>query len=148
MESQIINDSVPISDSDSDIISSTSLLAPVIDLRVYIIENYLDIFEIVEDTPERGLPSQSLSGTLSPGIGNLTNLQSVLLQNNAISGVIPSAIGKLEKLQALDLSNNKLGGNIPTSLLLCLLLIRTFAYMQCKLVRQLNSLTSNVRSQD
>jgi len=25
----------------------------------------------------RGLPSQSLSGTLSPGIGNLSNLQSV-----------------------------------------------------------------------
>lgn len=62
-----------------------------------------------------GLPSQSLSGTISPGIGNLTNLQSVLLQNNAISGVIPSAIGTLEKLQTLDLSNNKLGGNIPSS---------------------------------
>lgn len=27
--------------------------------------------------PYRGLPSQNLSGTLSPGIGNLTNLQSV-----------------------------------------------------------------------
>lgn len=62
-----------------------------------------------------GLPSQSLSGTISQGIGNLTKLQSVWLQNNAISGVIPSAIGKLEKLQTLDLSNNKLVGNIPSS---------------------------------
>ncbi|KAM0932833.1 putative protein kinase RLK-Pelle-LRR-II family [Dioscorea sansibarensis] len=63
-----------------------------------------------------GLPSQSLSGTLSPGIGNLTNLQSVLLQNNAISGPIPVDIGKLGKLQTLDLSNNQFSGGIPGSL--------------------------------
>ncbi|XP_061372730.1 protein NSP-INTERACTING KINASE 3 isoform X2 [Gastrolobium bilobum] len=63
-----------------------------------------------------GLPSQNLSGTLSPWIGNLTNLQSVLLQNNAISGQIPAAIGILEKLQTLDLSNNAFSGEIPSSL--------------------------------
>ncbi|ONK81215.1 uncharacterized protein A4U43_C01F26610 [Asparagus officinalis] len=63
-----------------------------------------------------GLPSQSLSGTLSPGIGNLTKLQSVLLQNNAISGPIPADIGKLEKLQTLDLSSNQFSGSIPSSL--------------------------------
>lgn len=63
-----------------------------------------------------GMPSQSLSGTLSPGIGNLTNLQSVLLQNNAISGPIPADIGKLGKLQTLDLSNNQFNGGIPSSL--------------------------------
>ncbi|CAN0923966.1 Protein NSP-INTERACTING KINASE 3 [Linum grandiflorum] len=63
-----------------------------------------------------GLPSQSLSGTLSPSIGNLSYLQSVLLQNNAISGPIPSSIGKLEKLQTLDLSNNSFYGEIPASL--------------------------------
>ncbi|KAG8641710.1 protein NSP-INTERACTING KINASE 3 [Manihot esculenta] len=63
-----------------------------------------------------GLPSQSLSGSLSPWIGNLSNLQSVLLQNNAISGRIPAAIGKLEKLQTLDLSNNTFSGEIPASL--------------------------------
>ncbi|RWW88761.1 hypothetical protein BHE74_00002346 [Ensete ventricosum] len=63
-----------------------------------------------------GLPSQSLSGMLSPRIGNLTNLQSMLLQNNAISGPIPAEIGKLEKLQMLDLSNNQFRGTIPSSL--------------------------------
>ncbi|KAF6172716.1 hypothetical protein GIB67_018684 [Kingdonia uniflora] len=68
------------------------------------------------------LPSQSLSGTLSPGIGNLSNLQSVLLQNNAIFGPIPANMGKLQKLQALDLSNNNrlnnksLSGPFPESL--------------------------------
>ncbi|KAK3041821.1 hypothetical protein RJ639_000337 [Escallonia herrerae] len=63
-----------------------------------------------------GLPSQSLSGKLSPGIGNLSNLKSVLLQNNAISGSIPAAIGRLEKLQTLDLSSNKFIGEIPSPL--------------------------------
>ncbi|KAI3997660.1 hypothetical protein MKX01_040633 [Papaver californicum] len=63
-----------------------------------------------------GLPSQSLSGSLSPGIGNLSYLQSVLLQNNDISGPIPTEIGKLKKLQTLDLSNNKFNGVIPHSI--------------------------------
>ncbi|GAB2280488.1 Protein NSP-INTERACTING KINASE 3 [Dionaea muscipula] len=63
-----------------------------------------------------GLPSQSLSGRLSPGIGNLTKLESVLLQNNAISGPIPPVIGNLEKLQTLDLSNNSFDGVIPSSI--------------------------------
>ncbi|PAN24020.1 hypothetical protein PAHAL_4G185300 [Panicum hallii] len=60
-------------------------------------------------------PSQSLSGMLSPTIGNLTNLQIVLLQNNNITGPIPAEIGKLSKLKTLDLSSNHLYGGIPTT---------------------------------
>ncbi|KAK7304129.1 hypothetical protein RJT34_15194 [Clitoria ternatea] len=63
-----------------------------------------------------GAPSQSLSGTLSPAIGNLTNLRQVLLQNNNISGKIPPELGLLPKLQTLDLSNNRFSGLIPLSL--------------------------------
>ncbi|KAL2335341.1 hypothetical protein Fmac_016554 [Flemingia macrophylla] len=63
-----------------------------------------------------GIPSQNLSGTLSPSIGNLTNLQNVGLQNNNITGPIPSEIGKLSKLHTLDLSNNFFNGEIPPSL--------------------------------
>ncbi|KAM7268046.1 hypothetical protein ACFE04_010212 [Oxalis oulophora] len=63
-----------------------------------------------------GTPSQNLSGTLSPSIGNLTNLQIVLLQNNNITGPIPSEIGKLTNLHTLDLSNNFFTGAIPSSL--------------------------------
>ncbi|KAK7256618.1 hypothetical protein RIF29_30072 [Crotalaria pallida] len=48
-------------------------------------------------------------------IGNLTNLQIVLLQNNNITGPIPSDLGKLSKLQTLDLSNNFFSGEIPSS---------------------------------
>ncbi|XP_077238212.1 putative LRR receptor-like serine/threonine-protein kinase At4g30520 [Tasmannia lanceolata] len=63
-----------------------------------------------------GAPSQNLSGTLSEKIGNLTNLQQVLLQNNNISGEIPAELGKLSKLQTLDFSNNQFFGLIPDSL--------------------------------
>ncbi|CAO2828445.1 unnamed protein product [Amaranthus hypochondriacus] len=63
-----------------------------------------------------GIPSQGLYGSLSPSIGNLTNLQTVLLQNNNISGHIPPELGKLSKLQTLDLSDNHFRGRIPPSL--------------------------------
>ncbi|XVE98647.1 hypothetical protein REPUB_Repub03eG0124900 [Reevesia pubescens] len=62
-----------------------------------------------------GSPSQSLSGTLSGTIGNLTNLRQVLLQNNNLSGEIPPELGTLTKLQTLDLSNNRFSGSIPGS---------------------------------
>ncbi|CAH2061315.1 unnamed protein product [Thlaspi arvense] len=62
-----------------------------------------------------GAPSQSLSGTLSGSIGNLTNLRQVLLQNNNISGKIPPELCSLPKLQTLDLSNNRFSGEIPGS---------------------------------
>ncbi|KAJ6759241.1 SOMATIC EMBRYOGENESIS RECEPTOR KINASE 1 [Salix koriyanagi] len=63
-----------------------------------------------------GAPSQSLSGSLSGTIGNLTNLRQVLLQNNNISGQIPPELGTLSKLQTLDLSNNRFSGAVPESL--------------------------------
>ncbi|XP_074592331.1 protein NSP-INTERACTING KINASE 1-like [Curcuma longa] len=63
-----------------------------------------------------GTPSQNLSGTLSPSIGNLTNLEIVLLQNNNISGPMPKEIGRLSKLKTLDLSNNYFTGEIPSSI--------------------------------
>ncbi|XP_038892715.1 protein NSP-INTERACTING KINASE 2-like isoform X2 [Benincasa hispida] len=63
-----------------------------------------------------GAPSQNLSGSLSPSIGNLTNLQSVLLQDNNISGAIPMELGNMPSLDTLDLSSNDFHGQIPTSL--------------------------------
>ncbi|TKY71857.1 LRR receptor serine/threonine-protein kinase [Spatholobus suberectus] len=57
-----------------------------------------------------------LSGTISSGIGNLSHLQTLLLQNNQLSGPIPTEIGKLLELQTLDLSGNQLHGEIPNSL--------------------------------
>ncbi|GAA0154984.1 transmembrane signal receptor [Lithospermum erythrorhizon] len=63
-----------------------------------------------------GTPSQNLSGILSQSIGNLTNLQIILLQNNNIAGPIPSKLGHLSKLHTLDLSSNHFSGEIPSSL--------------------------------
>ncbi|KAI4357919.1 hypothetical protein L6164_001835 [Bauhinia variegata] len=63
-----------------------------------------------------GIPSQNLSGILSPSVGNLTYLQSVLLQDNNIYGHIPSEFGKLQKLETLDLSDNQFSGQLPDTL--------------------------------
>ncbi|KAI4332535.1 hypothetical protein L6164_017436 [Bauhinia variegata] len=62
------------------------------------------------------MASTGLSGSLSPGIANLSHLRTLLLQNNQLSGPIPAEIGKLSELQTLDLSGNQFDGEIPTSL--------------------------------
>uniref|UniRef100_A0A7C9DKG8 non-specific serine/threonine protein kinase n=1 Tax=Opuntia streptacantha TaxID=393608 RepID=A0A7C9DKG8_OPUST len=62
------------------------------------------------------MASMGLSGTLSPSIGNLTHLHSMLIQNNKLCGSIPTEIGKLQQLQTLDLSDNQFSGEIPESI--------------------------------
>ncbi|KAI3710133.1 hypothetical protein L2E82_39907 [Cichorium intybus] len=62
------------------------------------------------------MASTGLAGTLSPSIGNLAHLHTLLLQNNALSGPIPAEIGKLTELETLDLSSNEFVGEIPSSL--------------------------------
>ncbi|XP_024992763.1 probable LRR receptor-like serine/threonine-protein kinase At5g45780 isoform X2 [Cynara cardunculus var. scolymus] len=62
------------------------------------------------------MASTGLAGMLSPNIGNLGHLRTLLLQNNALSGPIPAEIGKLTGLETLDLSSNQFVGEIPSSL--------------------------------
>ncbi|KAL6201334.1 hypothetical protein ACLB2K_025048 [Fragaria x ananassa] len=62
------------------------------------------------------MASSGLSGMLSPSIGNLSHLRTLLLQNNQLSGPIPTEIGRLSQLETLDLSGNQFSGNIPSSL--------------------------------
>ncbi|CAO2199016.1 unnamed protein product [Urochloa humidicola] len=53
------------------------------------------------------LPSQGLTGVLSPSIGNLSSLRFLNLSSNwFISGDIPASLGRLHHLNVLDLSNN------------------------------------------
>jgi len=59
------------------------------------------------------VPNNQLSGTISPEIGNLTDLVSLDLYDNQLTGSIPSEIGNLTNLTRLWLSGNQLTGNIP-----------------------------------
>ncbi|WRX28127.1 Serine-threonine/tyrosine-protein kinase, partial [Theobroma cacao] len=49
-------------------------------------------------------------------IGNLINLISLYIANNALIGTIPTIIERLEKLQGLSLEGNMLEGSIPFEL--------------------------------
>ena len=65
------------------------------------------------------LRSYGLVGSLSPYIGNLTFLISIVLQNNSFHGQIPSELGRLFRLIALELSNNSFEGTFPINLTKC-----------------------------
>ncbi|KAL6325376.1 hypothetical protein AAG906_023221 [Vitis piasezkii] len=57
-----------------------------------------------------------LGGFLPYSLGNLSNLQSVLLWDNSFVGSIPNSIGNLSNLEELYLSNNQMSGTIPETL--------------------------------
>ncbi|KAL5713217.1 non-specific serine/threonine protein kinase [Ranunculus cassubicifolius] len=65
------------------------------------------------------LSSQSLVGTLSPHIGNLSFLRVIYLPNNKFHGQIPQEIGQLSHLRSLKLWNNSFEGEIPVNLSRC-----------------------------
>ena len=53
-----------------------------------------------------------LTGEIPPEIGNLVNLERIILRNNQLEGEIPPEIGNLG-VWMLDLSHNNLSGEIP-----------------------------------
>ncbi|KAK3436979.1 hypothetical protein EUGRSUZ_C01538 [Eucalyptus grandis] len=73
--------------------------------------------------PERvvslNLTSKGLGGLLSPHVGNLSFLRSLVLQNNSFRGEIPQSIGHLFRLRHLIISNNSFRGQMPTNLSQC-----------------------------
>jgi hypothetical protein len=62
---------------------------------------------------ELSLPSNNLTGTLSAGLGNLTQLRYLDLSGNNLSGALPATFSNLSKLQYLDLSANDFSGATP-----------------------------------
>ncbi|XP_022984296.1 probable LRR receptor-like serine/threonine-protein kinase At5g10290 [Cucurbita maxima] len=62
------------------------------------------------------LQGNYITGEIPKDFGNLTNLVSMDLGNNSLTGQIPSSLGNLKKLQFLTLSHNRLTGTIPESL--------------------------------
>ncbi|CAM6001652.1 unnamed protein product [Sphagnum balticum] len=60
------------------------------------------------------LDDASIVGTLSPAIGNLTNLVILSLTSNpGLTGPIPAEINNLGSLEILDLHDNNFNGTIP-----------------------------------
>ncbi|CAK9152617.1 unnamed protein product [Ilex paraguariensis] len=55
----------------------------------------------------------SLEGVLTPELGKLSRLKSLVLSKNHFSGVIPKEFGHLTMLEVLDLRENDLSGAIP-----------------------------------
>ena len=70
----------------------------------------------VEDTDTLNLESSGLTGSIPPGIGNLTNLTLLNLRSNQLTGEIPPEIGNLTNLTNLSLSSNQLTGVIPSEI--------------------------------
>ncbi|KAI9165767.1 hypothetical protein LWI28_020054 [Acer negundo] len=62
------------------------------------------------------LSSMNFSGTLTPKLGVLKSLTTLILKGNGITGEIPAELGNLSSLTSLDLDNNRLTGEIPSSL--------------------------------
>lgn len=63
------------------------------------------------------LNNNGLSGSLPTALGDLTELESlVIITNPALTGSIPTTIGNLTKLHTLFLHSNALTGSIPTSI--------------------------------
>ena len=62
------------------------------------------------------LTSNNLDGTIPPELGNLTNLETLLLYLNQLDGSIPAQLGNLPILSTLSLHTNQLDGEIPDEL--------------------------------
>ena len=62
------------------------------------------------------LNDNQLSGTIPTQLGNLANLEELLLTRNQLSGEIPPELGSLANLEWLRLNNNQLTGEIPAEL--------------------------------
>ncbi|XP_039685036.1 receptor kinase-like protein Xa21 [Medicago truncatula] len=72
---------------------------------------YLDKFEVLY------LPNNSLSGSISSKIFNLSSLTDLEVDLNSLSGTIPSNTGySLPSLQYLYLNDNNFVGNIPNNI--------------------------------
>lgn len=66
------------------------------------------------------LGDNNLNGSIPIEIGNLTELEWLILDGNNLSGSIPTEIGNLSKLTTLSLWNNNLTGTIPSEIGNCL----------------------------
>ncbi|XP_065028726.1 inactive receptor-like serine/threonine-protein kinase At2g40270 isoform X1 [Musa acuminata AAA Group] len=62
------------------------------------------------------LKNLCLKGTLSPEVGKLIHLNTLILHNNSFYGAVPGVIGELQMLKVLDLGHNNFSGVLPSDL--------------------------------
>lgn len=66
-----------------------------------------------DSVTELRLPGVGLTGQLPPGLGNLTQLQTLSLRFNTLSGPLPPDLANLPQLRNLFLHGNLFSGSIP-----------------------------------
>ena len=59
------------------------------------------------------LSDNYLNGSIPPELGNLSNLEALVVGGNVLSGSIPPELASLSNLVWLDLARNELSGSIP-----------------------------------
>ncbi|KAG2302273.1 hypothetical protein Bca52824_030924 [Brassica carinata] len=57
-----------------------------------------------------------ISGSIPHDIGNIIDLQTLLLANNLLTGGLPASLGKLSDLGLLSVFSNRMSGEIPFSI--------------------------------
>ncbi|ONK80378.1 uncharacterized protein A4U43_C01F17020 [Asparagus officinalis] len=60
--------------------------------------------------------NNEIAGEIPRGIGDLPDLEALLLWNNSLTGSLPPSLGSNSKLEKLDVSSNSLTGPIPRDL--------------------------------
>ena len=62
------------------------------------------------------MSDNEISGSISPGIGNLASLTTLEMGRNLLNGSIPASLGMLKNMHVLHLGNNRLSGEVPSTL--------------------------------
>ncbi|KAM3284443.1 hypothetical protein P3S67_023242 [Capsicum chacoense] len=62
------------------------------------------------------ISSMQLHGTISPQLGNLSFLVSLIISNHAFQGELPEELAHLQRLKLIDFTSNKFTGAIPSFL--------------------------------
>ncbi|ONK81512.1 uncharacterized protein A4U43_C01F29970 [Asparagus officinalis] len=63
------------------------------------------------------IPSSQVTGTIPSSLGNLTQLNKLLIGENALEGSIPPILGNCQALRLLNLSYNQITGTIPKEII-------------------------------
>ncbi|XP_020424494.1 probable LRR receptor-like serine/threonine-protein kinase At4g36180 [Prunus persica] len=75
-----------------------------------------NIGQVMPNLTQLDISTNSLSGSIPLFLGNLSQLQVILISNNLLSGEIPHFWNNIPSLVSIDLSNNSLSGTIQRSL--------------------------------